>query len=288
MDKRNDSPKESDSADAGNPQQFRLMDLFVLTTLVALLSAMVAPLLRGLESDYRNLLLRIVGFQLLLAAGTIVYYAKQRKKLLDKSGSRIGSAFCGQFRWRYWPIVRTVSSIVFAASFQLLFAAAMAITILDSGQIFGPISMMIDRLPVSYRVLHYLHYLSFLDFFFYLQYSFSVGYAFSLYRWRAYPNTLEFFEHGIVKKGLSFIPWKRIEVRPSTFFDDKIAIVVRASPLAIEDRPSPDSLDSKDAARGSLDTVAGTIIMAQVKGELRERVFAVANAAHTTNQGNGA
>ncbi len=235
----NNPQRKNSSAVAGNPQQFRLMDLFVLTTMIALVSAMVAPLLRGLASDYRNLLLRIVSVQLLLTAGTIVYYARKRKALLDKSGSKIGSAFCGQFRWRYWPIVRTVATIVFAASFQLLFAVAMAITLLDSGEIFGPISAMIDHLPVSHRVLHYLHYLSFLDFLFYLQYSFSVGYAFSLYRWRVYPNSIEFFEHGIVRKGLALTPWKRIEVRPSSLFADKIAIVVRASPLAIEARARP-------------------------------------------------
>ncbi len=279
MAERNDSPETSHSADAGNPQQFRLMDLFALTTLVALVSAMVAPLLRGLESDYRNLLLRIVGFQLLLAAGTIVYYARKRKRLLDKAGTRIGSAFCGQFRWRYWPLVRTVATILFVASIQLLFATVMAISILDSGQIFGPISMMIDGLPVSHRVLHYLHYLSFLDFLFYFQYSFSVGYVFSLYRWRVYPSTLEFFEHGIVRKGLYLTPWKCIEIRPSAFFDDKIAIVVRSSPLAIKNHASPDFLDPKDAAGDSLDVVAGTLTMAQVSDELREKVFAAAAAS---------
>ena len=81
MAKKNDHPSQGHSADAGNPQQFRLIDLFALTTLVALVSAVVAPLFRRLESNFRYLLLLVVGLQLLITVGTIVYYAKKRKKI---------------------------------------------------------------------------------------------------------------------------------------------------------------------------------------------------------------
>lgn len=269
MAKKNDLPRESHSADAGNPQQFRLMDLFALTTLVALVSAMVAPLLHGLESDYRNLLLRIISFQLLIATGAIVYYAKRRQRALDKSGAKIGAAFCGQFHWRYWPIVRTVFTIFFVISIQTLFAVVMAKNLLEYGELNGPISMLIDDWPFSHRVLHYLHYLAFLDYFFYAQYSFFLGYAFSLYRWRVYPNFIEFFEHGIVRKGTFFMPWERIEVRPSSLFADKIVIVVRTCKHPLVGQESSDSTGPK---------VMGSLTMAQVSDELREKVFAAAEA----------
>ena len=208
---------------------------------------------------------------------------KSEKKLLDKTGSKIGAGYCGQFRWRYWPIARTLFTVILEVLFLILFSFAIAYSLVDHGEIIGPISMMIDRLPFSHRVLHYLHYLSFLDYLLYVRSSFKVGYAFSFLRWQAYPNTMEFFKNGIVRNGLFFMSWKSIEVRPSAFFNDKIAIVVRASSLAIEDRPSPDSLDSKDTARGSLDTVVGTITMAQVSNELRAKVFAAAEARRVSN-----
>jgi len=278
MAKRKNRPSEGLSDDTGNPQQFRLVDLFALTTLVALASAMVAPILRGIESDYRNRFLAIIGLQLIITAGTIVFHARKRKKLLEKTGPKIGVAFCGHFRWRYWPILRMFFTISIAMIFQMIIAVAMAIDFVEYGQLLhGPINGMIDLLPVSHRVLHYLHYFSFLDYLLYAQTSMFAGYAFSLYRWRAYPNSMEFFEYGIVKKGTLFTPWKRIEVRPSAFFPDKIAIIVRSSQLAIEDHASPECVDSKNH-------IAGSTIMAQVLGELRERVFAAANSAHEENR----
>jgi len=279
MAKRNDPQRESQSTDAGNPQQFRLMDLFALMTLVALVSAMAAPLLRGLESDYRNRLFLVLGLQLLFTTGMVSYYAGKRKKLLDKAGLKIGSAFCGQSRWQHWPVVMAFLIVLFRCISLLLFAAVIALLL--ARNLPGPVTSVLDRLPVSHRILHYLHYFSFLDYLFYALFPWSVGYTLSLYRWRAYPNSIEFFEHGIVKKGLSFIPWQHIEVRPSSFFPDKIAIVLRASKWAIADQASPDFLDSKDS-------IAGTITMAQVTGKLRERVFAVANSVHQHELDDGA
>ncbi len=50
-----------------------------------------------------------------------------------------------------------------------------------------------------------------------------------------------------------------------------------AHQLAIEDHASPECVDSKNY-------IAGSTIMAQVFGELRERVFAAANSAHEENR----
>jgi len=250
---------EEKPTEAVNPQQFRLLDLFALMTLVAVVSTMAAPILLGLDSEYRLRLLAVVGLQFLIVLWSIFHYARKRKRLLDEAGSKIGFGFCGQLRWRHWPIARSVLEIFATLLWQLGIAVKISSDLWFHGELNGPLGVFIDMLPVSHRVMHYLYYFSFLDYLLYLGVSWGVGHSFSIYRWRAYPGAIEFFSNGIVQRGTLLIPWERVEVRPSSLFADKIAVVIR----------------------GGVNSIVGMAIMAQVSDPLRERVFAAANGAET-------
>ena len=105
--------------------------------------------------------------------------------------------------------------------------------------------------------MEYLNIFSLLDLLLPLGISWSVGHSFSCFRWRAYPGAIEFFEKGIVQRGLVFTPWKQVEVRPSALYEDKIAVVLR----------------------GGENSIVGTTHLAQVTGKLRENIFAAAKLA---------
>ena len=159
------SEKEEEPAEEVNPQQFRLLDLFAMMTLVAVVSALAAPILRGLDSEYRLRLLAVVSMQFLIVLWSVFHYASKRKRLLDEAGSKIGFGFCGQLRWRHWPIARTVLGILYAMLWQLGIAIYISNVFWMSGEFNGPVKMIIDALPISHRIMHYLFYFSFLDYF---------------------------------------------------------------------------------------------------------------------------
>ncbi len=229
------SVRQEEPVDTVNPLQIRLLDLFALMTLVALVSAMAAPFLRGFDSEYRNRLLLVIGLQLLIVVGTIVHYARKRKKLLEQSGPKIGAAFCGQWGWRYWPVTKSLLLILLLVFVQIFVAMTTADDLLQYGLL----------IPL-YNI----------------QLSWFMGYAFSLYRWRVYPNSVEFFENGISQKGTSLIRWECVEVRRSSSFSDKMVLVLRMSP----------------------DSIVGSTLVAQVSDQLRERIFVAANTQASAKQ----
>lgn len=91
------------------PQQFSLSDLFAIVTLAALVFAMAAPFLREMQSDHVARLIAVTGVQTAPVAGAIAVAATRRRKLLQMSGRRIGTAYCGEGRWRHWPLDRRKS-----------------------------------------------------------------------------------------------------------------------------------------------------------------------------------
>lgn len=84
------TPNGRNSSTTGDPRQFRIIDLFALLTLAALVSAMAAPFVRELAPTTRNKLLAVVTCQLVVVAATVVFAAQRRSKLLQQSGQRIG------------------------------------------------------------------------------------------------------------------------------------------------------------------------------------------------------
>lgn len=250
---------EEEPTEAVNPQQFRLLDLFALMTLVAVVSAMAAPILHGFDSGFRSRFLVAIVLQMFITAGTLVYYARKRKRLLEKAGAKMGTAVLGNSRWRTWSRELALLVLLFTLFGQLNVTATMAFDMLYLQMGNGPFSRFIDILPVSHRVLHYLHYFSFLDYFVYLNFSVMTGYVISRCRWQTYPFTFEVFENGISSTQGIFTSWEHIEVRSSSSYPDKTVFVIRA--------PHP--------------LIGGSTMTVRVSKQLRERVFAAAKAAET-------
>jgi hypothetical protein len=53
------------------------------------------------------------------------------------------------------------------------------------------------------------------------------GFWFARYLWRVYPNSMEFFDHGVSIGGTTFLPWQQVELRPSRYFADRMVLVLR-------------------------------------------------------------
>ncbi len=253
--------EEQEFDDAENPLQFRLLELFGLMTVAALVSAIAAPLLRGLDSEFRNRLLVVIGLQLLCCVWAVVRFAKKRQRLLQESGRRLGAGFCGQLAWKWWPYAKALLVGALVLTVQLSLAVKMTTELLELGFVNGPLSWYVDRLPVSFRVLEWLHFVWLLDLLLYLQISSFAGYAFLRIKWRVFPNTVEFFQHGISRSGTHLTGWDCVDVRPSALFADRISLLVRASPKSI----------------------GGTTVVVQVSERLRKQVFRAVEATVATH-----
>jgi hypothetical protein len=252
-------PILSDPGEEEKPLQFRLLDLFGLMTVVALVAAVAAPVLRSFESEFRNLLFVIAAMQLAIIVTTIVYYAKKRKALCDRSGIRLGVGLSGHASWRYWPVVKSVLTGLIVVAGQVAVAFKVAHDLAQHGFVNGPFSTLLDRLPLSYQTMEIFHNVFWLiDLLYFVQLAWFVGYVFSRTRWRVYSNTIEFFQNGISRKGTDLTSWERIEFRPSTFFSDRIVLVVQAS-----------------------DT-----IVVQVSSSLRDRILSVVSGGSQAPGGN--
>jgi hypothetical protein len=211
-------------------QQFGLIDLFAIVTVAALLSAMLAPFVRELKSEHRNRMVGLAVFQLAIAAGTIAFSVRNRKRLLEKTGRRITVAYCGEVEWRHWPVFVSLAFMLVLAVSQSFLAFAFAT---NSQRTFG---LLIYQFQLGC----------------------FTGWTIARCMWRAYPNSIEFFENGIALGATTFFPWTQIDLRPSQFFADRIVVVYRPAVPAF----------------------GGNTEMAQVPKSLHPKLFALAAAVH--------
>jgi hypothetical protein len=195
--------------EVSNPLQIGLIDLFAVTTLVAMILAMAVPVVRTMPAENRWPLIAVFGSQAIIVALVMLWEAKRRKKLLEVSGHRIGVGYCGDLNWRHWPLAKSLLILLFFAMLQLCIAVAVTAdgqrTLFDPGFLFQQIQ---------------------LGFFF--------GMGCSRYLWRVFPNSMEFFDNGISLQGTSLIPWNRVSVRNSQFFPDRIVVIIRVAVGSIE------------------------------------------------------
>lgn len=187
-----------------DPRQFSLADLFATVTIAALLFALAGPFLRGMQAENRYRLLAVAGIQLLLIPGMVVFAAARRGKQLGKSGKRLGIAYCGEIRWRHWPLFKCSLLMLTLALLQLFLA--LLLTFSGSGK----------ELSLNFLLFE-------------LQLGWFTGLAIARYFWRVYPGGIEFFDRGVCLGGLSFYPWEQVDLRPSQFFRDRIVVVVRTA-----------------------------------------------------------
>ncbi len=164
-----------------------------------------------------------------MAAGCGYWVAKKRAHSLQLGGAKLGSGFCGVIRWKHWPKVVSWLAMLLIASFQL----SLAILFASYPMLFiGSIQLWISQ----------------------GQLAFFTSRAFLCFFSRVYPNSIEFFEHGIVLYGTLFLPWEQVSVRQSTLYPDRIVVVCQMK----------------------ADMQSGNLSVVQVADELRQSVFAVA------------
>jgi hypothetical protein len=196
------SPGAPQSSTPGNPRQFRIIDLFALTTLAALVSAMAAPFARAMPREHLTKFLVVAFCQLLVVATAIVLAAHSRNRLLQASGERIGIAYCGALKWAHWPLFKSISYMLLLAAAQLTLAVSFAL-------------FPIAETPTPHYIV------------FQLQLGYFAGLSFTRFLWKVYPNAIEFFDHGLALGGTKLVRWDQVEVRRSQLFTDRVVVVVR-------------------------------------------------------------
>jgi hypothetical protein len=128
------TPNAGQLSTPGGPRQFRIIDLFAVVTLAALLSAMAAPFIRAMTPAGRSQLATGLLLQLLVMAATMVFAAYGRSKLLKKSGQRIGIGYGGAVRWRHWPLLKSIMYTLILVAVQLSLALGYAWQAPDDGK----------------------------------------------------------------------------------------------------------------------------------------------------------
>ena len=206
-----DQPQHADDTDEriGQPTQVRLIDLFALMTLCALLFAIVSPIVRQIRSEDRGILIAVLLGQVILIGLMMHWWNKRRMRLLAIAGRKVGVGYCGDLDWRHWPLIKSLLIMVAIAVAQLAFAFA----------------IMIAGRAALYSPGFFLQQIQLGVFF---------GIACSRYIWRLFPNAMEFYEHGISSDGVNLIPWELVTLRDSQFFADRIVAVVRTKVGSIE------------------------------------------------------
>lgn len=214
----------------GDPLQLRLIDFFAMTTLFALLVALFTPLARQIRTEQRWPLLAVLLGQAILISLVMLIEAKRRRSLLNGSGRRIGIGFAGEMEWRHWPLFLSAMAMMLIAALQVLFAVAVSrqpgIALLSPG-------FFLQQLQLGWLF----------------------GVACSRYLWRVFPNSMEFFENGIAERGTTLIPWERISVRDSKFFRDRIVVVIRTTPGALDGDTTV--VQVSDSLRSQITTLFG-------------------------------
>lgn len=199
--------KENQSIDIptdprSEPTRFGLMDLFALMTLAAFVAATFAPLLRTLEGEGRTRFMTTFVIQLIFIGVAFGNSQRRRLKMLQGSGNRFGMAYCGHQQWRHWPTIKSCIYMIAAAVGQVALALVVA-------------SGLSERSFWTFALIYQVQIACF------------AGVALARFIWRVYPNAVEFFEEGIALRGTVFFPWRRVEIRPSALYLDRLVLVLR-------------------------------------------------------------
>ncbi|MCA9187457.1 MAG: hypothetical protein R3E01_04295 [Pirellulaceae bacterium] len=191
-----------------DPRQFRILELFGWVTIAALVCAMVAPFVRNLSGRQLTTLGASVVFQLAVIVSTLIYLAGRRQEVLRNTGRRMGVGFLGRMRWQHGPLAMSVLGMLVLGVGQLAIAISLAI--------FDAMKNQPLAIPV-YQV----------------QFAVYTGSMISRFRWKLYPNAVEFFEHGVVFDGRRLIEPERIDLRASEMYRDRVVLVVRPKPNSV-------------------------------------------------------
>lgn len=181
------------------PQQFRLIHLMALMSGVAFVCALAAPLYRLMEPGRQTQFVIAMVAQLLIAAGTAVFYSYRRAAVLKLTGKQIGIGYSGKLPGKYGPMILSSFGLLTFAMIQLGIAVVV-------------VTAPADGMHAMYFVQQ-------------IQLSFFAGSSLMQIVWGRSPGTTEFFENGAVIGIFYFVPWDHITLRPSQFDENRIVMV---------------------------------------------------------------
>lgn len=191
----------SDPTDIRSPFQFRLIDAVAIMTIVALVSAMTAPLFRALTATQ----LQRAGWALLLelafAAIGVCTSLYNRAELLRQGGTRLVRGFRSSERTRYGPELKSLAAMASLATVEV----ALGIGVVRESK---------GNEWLAAVVYH-------------AQLSFVTGRCTASFLTKTYPFTVDIFEKGIGWGTRIFVPWDQVSLRRSSFGDNRVVVVVR-------------------------------------------------------------
>lgn len=192
--------------------QFNLRSMMYATTLLAFVCAVFAPFLRGFDTE-QQLALMVVGLIEILCFVTGMVVTKlRRERTLLRAGKR-------EFRTSFYERRQTSFKREALVALKLLAIAAVQIGIgvylyvIVRAEVLAPISR--DNMEILLMLLMQLAFLS----------QVAPTLVWSMI-WGIDDQDIEIAEHGMIRHGVRFIPWREIQdARASQFFDDAIVLV---------------------------------------------------------------
>ncbi len=180
------------------PQQFGLFHLMGLMTVLAFAFALLAPLFRALSGRQVTYLLIILAIEVAVVIGSYVFSSTARRKLLSKSGRRIGQSNLGKTKTRFFGRLATVSAFFLLAIVQV----GLAIMLITYTPDKFPWEMLISQIQLGFFASNALMQL----------------------RSKRDLGAIEFFENGVSLTPNFLTPWEQIIVRPSKLYDHAVNV----------------------------------------------------------------
>lgn len=184
------------------PQQFGLIHLMGLMTVLAFASALLAPLFRMMSGRQVTYIALILLIQVVIIGGSYGLTSYRRKKLLSVSGRRVGQSNFGMAKSRALGRLATVCGSLVFAILQLSLVILFIYWMPDDH---FPWSMLIVQAQAGHFATHAIMQL----------------------RWDRDYGAIEFFENGMADAAMQFTPWERIVVRPSKLYEHGVNLHIK-------------------------------------------------------------
>lgn len=184
------------------PQQFGLIHLMGLLTVLAFAFALLAPLFRMLSGPQATSVLIILLIQLPVVVGSYVLASYRRAKLLSVAGLRVGQSNFGMAKSRRFGQLATAIGFLFFAILQVV------LIVVVTGW------MSNGHFPWELLVCQFQTGL------------FASQAVVQLRSGRDF-GTIEFFENGMADAAQQFTPWDRVIVRPSKLYEHGVNLHIQ-------------------------------------------------------------
>ncbi|MBA2115752.1 hypothetical protein [Bremerella alba] len=184
------------------PRQFGLIHLLVLIAVLALASALLAPLFRTMTARQAVFALMILLVDMTVVAATFIFCSMLREKVLSVAGRRVGQTNVGMARSRALGRTATACNFFFMA---IVYLANLILAILFAKQDF-PWIVIISQVQVGiFTTILFLQLWWDRDF-----------------------GAIEFFENGMAAVSFKYTPWDQIIVRPCKLYENGVNLHIQS------------------------------------------------------------